>query len=268
VRLITLALGLGAAAFAIVAPGGGQEAKAQQPTMVISGTSLGGKAGTGPLSKAMFNHQEHENAVGNCETCHHASMDGCSTCHTTAGSPEGNDIQLSQAMHDPRAPMSCVGCHQKETAKAQCQGCHRKIAPGPSNSSCAVCHKDPKAPSAQAPAMQAPDVADIGSLSAKYGVCSFNHASHVEMLKDAAKGALPQAFHAGGVFCQGCHHHTPAGVTPPKCGTCHSKSFQDQDPKRPGLEAAFHIQCNQCHKAMGVTSPAPTDCQACHAAKK
>ena len=266
---MTLTLALGAAALAVFGPGRAVVALAQQPTMVISGTSLGGKAGAGPMSKAVFNHQKHENAVGNCETCHHASMDGCSTCHTTAGSPEGDDVQLSQAMHDPRAAMSCVGCHQKETAKPQCQGCHQKIAAGPGQNSCLVCHKDPKAPAAQAPDLKTPDFVDIGSLSSKYEACSFNHSAHMDMLKDAAKGALPEAFHAqNGVFCQGCHHHTPPGVTPPKCGTCHAKSFQDRDPKRPGLEAAFHIQCNQCHKAMGVTSPAPTDCQACHTAKK
>lgn len=268
----TLAVGLGW--------GGGGAANAQAPQMIISGTGIGGQPPAGPLSKAAFDHQKHEAAVAGCETCHHASMDACSTCHTSAGSADGGNVQLAQAMHDPRAAMSCVGCHEKQTKKANCAGCHQNIAAGPNPASCKTCHRDAKAqPQAQTQALgqsqaqtqpSAPDTVVIGSLSKKYEACTFDHSVHMDALAAISKGSpLAQAFHGQqGTLCQGCHHHTPAGQTPPKCGTCHSKPFQDQDPKRPGLMAAYHIQCNQCHKAMGAGAPAPTDCETCHAAKK
>lgn len=250
--------------------GGGGAANAQAPQMVITGTKIGGQPSTGPLSKAAFDHQKHEAAVSQCETCHHASMDPCSTCHTSAGSPDGGNVQLSRAMHDPRATMSCVGCHEKETAKPNCAGCHQNIAAGPNPASCAACHRDPKAkPQTQTPPA-APDTVVIGSLSKKFDACTFDHSVHVEALAAISKGSpLAQAFHGQpDTLCQGCHHHTPAGQAPPKCGTCHSKPFQAQNPDRPGLMAAYHIQCNQCHKAMGAGAPAATDCETCHTAKK
>jgi len=184
-------------------------------------------------------------------------------------------------MHRAKAKQSCVGCHQQATQKPACAGCHHKIAPGPRQSNCAVCHKDPKAvpapaaPATPAPAAPvasasaAPDTVDIGSLSKRYGACTFDHAAHVDALKAAAKGDLAKAFHSGdAALCQGCHHHTPVGETPPKCGSCHGQAFQKEDPSRPGLMAAYHIQCNQCHKAMGVEPVAATDCTGCHAPKK
>ena len=254
---------------------GVNEAQAQSPQMTISGTALGGKPGQGPLSKANFNHKKHEDAMsGNCDVCHHmGSQDPCTQCHTSQGSPDGNNIQLSDAMHNPTAKQSCVGCHQIQTKKPECAGCHRNIAPGPRKSNCAVCHTDLAAQTPcqiQAPA--APDSVAIGSLSKIYEPCTvFDHASHLQHMKDAAKGALPKAFHSNdAALCAGCHHHTPVGQTPPKCGTCHGQAFQDQDPSRPGLKAAYHIQCNQCHKTMmpGSEPVAPTDCKGCHAPKK
>lgn len=270
VVFLTLTLSLAAALAAGLGVGVDNQAKAQAPQMVVSGTAMGGKPGQGPLSKAVFNHQKHEAAVGNCETCHHTgSMDPCSTCHTSQGSAEGGNVQLSQAMHSAKSKMSCVGCHYQETKKKECAGCHQFIAPGPKEASCGVCHKDPKAAAAPAPKMAQPDTVVIGSLSKQYEPTTFNHSMHVDLLKDYAKGALAKGFHADDTaLCQGCHHNTPAGVAPPKCGTCHGKAFADDDPKRPGLMAAYHIQCNQCHKAMGVESPKATDCKTCHAAKK
>ena len=231
---------LAAVLCSVVLVGVSLDAQAQDPVMVVKGTKLGDKPGAGPLSKATFNHGNHEKYVKECETCHHASQDACSTCHTTAGSAEGGYVQLSRAMHDSKSKMACVGCHQKETAKASCAGCHRSIPAGPRQASCAVCHKDPKAPAPAAVRLDVPDTVEIGSIAKKYLPVSFNHANHVDMLMDAAKGPLAKAFHAKpGVFCQGCHHNTPADMAPPKCGTCHAQSFQDENPKRPGLEGGF-----------------------------
>jgi hypothetical protein len=270
VCFLTLALSLASALLAGLGVGVVDQAKAQSPQILMSGTAIGGKPGQSPLSKVQFNHQKHEAAVnGNCDACHHTgSQEPCSSCHTSQGSPEGGNVQLSQAMHDAKAKASCVGCHYQETRKPECLGCHRNIAPGPKKDNCSVCHQDPKA--APAPAVPAqPDTVEIGSLSKRYGACTFDHAAHVEALKAAAKGDLAKAFHSGdAALCQGCHHHTPVGETPSKCGTCHGKAFQKEDPSRPGLMAAYHIQCNQCHKAMGVEPVAATDCTGCHAPKK
>lgn len=268
VYFFALSLTLAAALLAGFGVGMNETANAQAPQMVVSGTAVGGKAGASPLSKAAFNHQKHEAAVTNCETCHHASMDPCSSCHTSTGGPEGGNVQLSQAMHNAKSKLSCVGCHQQATQKKECAGCHQFIAPGPKPASCANCHKDPKAAPVSKAAPAAPDTVVIGTLSKKYEPTTFNHSSHVELLMDATKkSSLAQAFHSpAGVLCQGCHHNTPADMAPPKCATCHGQAFSGD--QRPGLMAAYHIQCNQCHKAMGVDSPKATDCQTCHTAKK
>jgi len=270
VFLLTLTLSLASAMMAGFGIDVGGQAKAQSPQMIVSGTAIGGKPGQGPLSKASFNHQKHEAAVPNCDTCHHTgSQDPCSTCHTSQGSPEGGNIQLSEAMHKSQSKVSCVGCHNEAAKKPQCAGCHQNIKPGPNPASCANCHKDPKAAKAPAPAPAQPDTVEIGVLSKKYMPVSFNHSAHVDYLKDAAKGDLGKAFHSqSGVFCQGCHHQTPADMAPPKCATCHGKPYSADEPKRPGLMAAYHLQCIQCHKAMNVEPVAATDCTGCHAPKK
>jgi hypothetical protein len=270
-RVFLLTLTLSLAAALVAGLGAGDQAKAQSPQIIMSGTAIGGKAGQGPLSKAVFNHQKHEAKVSNCDACHHTgSQDSCSSCHTSQGSPDGGNIQLSQAMHSAKSKLSCVGCHYKETQKKQCAGCHQFIAAGPKDASCVACHKDPKAAPAPAPKLPNPDTVEIGSISKQYAAVSFNHSAHVDYLKDAAKGELAKGFHAQDtLLCQGCHHNTPAGVTPPKCGTCHGKAnTPTDDPKRPGLMAAYHIQCIQCHQAMGVEPVKATDCKGCHAPKK
>jgi hypothetical protein len=70
--------------------------------------------------------------------------------------------------------------------------------------------------------------------------------------------------HEKGTVCQGCHHNSPAAKEPPKCVSCHGKPFNAKDPFKPGLMAAYHRQCMECHKAMGIQKPVATDCTACH----
>jgi len=70
-------------------------------------------------------------------------------------------------------------------------------------------------------------------------------------------------------LCQACHHNTPAGAKkPPRCVNCHGKPFDDKQPNRPGLKAAYHGQCMSCHKAMDLKKPVNTDCVGCHKEKK
>jgi len=249
---------------------GVDQAKAQSPQITISGT-----AGQGPLSKALFNHDKHQNAVSDCGVCHHAPKDDpqpCTQCHTSAGDPKGNNLQLSDVMHNPTSERSCVGCHQAQTKKPDCAGCHHNIAPGPRKTNCVVCHTDAAAQTCQIAVPAAPKSVTMGELSKFYEPSTvFDHAAHLGYLKDRIAGAkgttdLTKAFHLNdAALCAGCHHHTPVGQVPPKCGACHGKTEQDG---RPGLKAAYHNLCNQCHKAMNAGAPAATDCTACHAPKK
>lgn len=119
-----------------------------------------------------------------------------------------------------------------------------------------------------------PDKISISSIQKYYAPVSFNHAAHINKLKD----------------CGLCHHHTTgAQVTDPNCVRCHKnsgaqavvsckgchvadpftpealKQQRDQQPPiyhrdKPGLKAAYHMGCLGCHKKMG----GPTGCQDCH----
>jgi DnaJ-class molecular chaperone len=70
-----------------------------------------------------------------------------------------------------------------------------------------------------------------------------------------------------GTVCQGCHHHSPAAKKPPACASCHGKPFDDRSLFKPGLMAAYHIQCMECHKQMRIEKPIATHCTGCHKEK-
>jgi hypothetical protein len=119
-----------------------------------------------------------------------------------------------------------------------------------------------------------PDKVSIGDIQKYYAPVDFNHAAHINSLKD----------------CGLCHHHTTgAQVADPNCARCHKnsgaqpvvsckgchvaepftpealKQQRDQHPPiyhrdKPGLKAAYHVSCLGCHQKMG----GPTGCQDCH----
>ena len=119
-----------------------------------------------------------------------------------------------------------------------------------------------------------PDKVTINSIQKYYAPVNFNHAAHINNLKD----------------CGLCHHHTTgAQVTDANCARCHRnsgaqpvvscrschaadpftpevlKQQRDQQPPiyhrdKPGLKAAYHISCLGCHQKMS----GPTGCQDCH----
>ncbi len=103
------------------------------------------------MRPVVFNHYVHENAVDNCESCHHTGDTvSCSSCHTVEGSAEGNFITLERAMHatdiakrgdDATTPASCVSCHTQNLERRECAGCHT-ILPNPPRTEayCASCH--------------------------------------------------------------------------------------------------------------------------------
>ena len=113
----------------------------------------------------------------------------------------------------------------------------------------------------------------IDSLSHLYKGVIFDHEQHADIADD----------------CSVCHHHVLGnGTVVPQCARCHSNSKgtssvackdchvrkpftpkhikkMEANPDRyhidvPGLKAAYHLRCFNCHVKMG----APTGCEDCH----
>ena len=115
-----------------------------------------------------------------------------------------------------------------------------------------------------------PEVVEIKALSNQYDGVKLPHRKIVnKLVSGAAESNLAAHFHRDpGTICQGCHHNSPVGTKPPKCASCHGKPFDDRDPFKPGLMAAYHVQCMECHQTMGIEQPVSTNCTGCHRAKQ
>lgn len=272
--------------------------KRNQPDYVFVKTSAGDTERVNPLSRmnlVPFNHMAHEKYNDSCRVCHHANLAGCEQCHPIQGNKEGGGVTLQQAMHRPNVDQSCIGCHESRQAQPACAGCHisfeKKLPEG--TASCANCHAVPKSEilgvvgqdDEKIMASRAlgqrdsvtktyadediPETVVIDALSDKYEPVKLPHRKIVTSMVDKIKtNQLANFFHSeNGTVCQGCHHNSPAAKKPPKCISCHSKPFNAKDPFKPGLIAAYHRQCMECHKAMGIAKPVATDCTACHQKK-
>ncbi|MFH1136883.1 MAG: cytochrome c3 family protein [Pseudomonadota bacterium] len=251
----------------------------------------------GRMTPVPFDHKFHETKNDTCRVCHHASLDACVKCHTLTGSRESDGATLEQAMHQAQSDRSCLGCHAKRQQDKSCVGCHSGLSGNKlSDASCRDCHVKPGLPegvripsdraeeAALATTMlearpklsdsfkleEVPEKVVIKTLSEKYEAVEMPHRKIVAGLsKDLLEGQLGQYFHAGeGVLCQGCHHNSPADKNPPRCASCHGRPFDRDASARPGLKGAYHQQCLDCHRNMGVAKPAPTACAECHKEKK
>lgn len=244
-----------------------------------------------------FDHKVHEIYSGSCKVCHHASLQSCGSCHTNAGTKQGGQVKLVQAMHKVTSPASCIGCHRQKQRAPACRGCHGFMATTdrPAEQSCKVCHfasppsdidatdarqtaeaargllqrRDRELISTHAP-YQMPAKVTIGKLSNHFEPVVFPHGKMVNALIDKTRGSkLAEYFHSQpGTLCRGCHHNSPPEEKPPLCSNCHGKTVAAGDAFRTGLEGAFHQQCLGCHQAMGVKHPDSRDCKACHAKRK
>lgn len=272
--------------------------KLNQPDFVFVKTSAADKETINPLTRmnlVPFNHKAHEQYNDSCRVCHHANLTGCEQCHSIQGNKDGGGVTLEQAMHRPNIDQSCIGCHESQQAQPACVGCHisfeKKQPEG--TASCANCHAVPKSEiigvvgkddekmmAARALGQRdavartysdadIPETVVIKALSNKYEPVKLPHRKIVTTMVDKIKSNRLANFfhHENGTVCQGCHHNSPASKTPPNCISCHSKPFNAKDPFKPGLIAAYHRQCMECHKAMGIAKPAATDCTACHQKK-
>jgi hypothetical protein len=117
---------------------------------------------------------------------------------------------------------------------------------------------------------QAPETVTIKALADEYEKVTFPHRKMIEKLAQGVQDSrLAASFHKGtATLCEGCHHHSPASPKPPQCASCHGRSSEALNLTRPGLKAAYHQQCLQCHDKMGLEKPASRDCTACHAKRK
>jgi hypothetical protein len=123
-------------------------------------------------------------------------------------------------------------------------------------------------------ASDAPDEAEINELLNLYDKVTFNHKMHTDMLSDNC--ALCHHHTTGKVLekssCVKCHKNSSEATTV-SCKDCHPKNrFEAQYLKevsadltkyhtdKPGLKAAYHLNCMGCHKTMG----GPAGCQDCH----
>jgi hypothetical protein len=245
------------------------------------------------MSPVAFDHKAHEGYTDNCHGCHHADLTYCARCHTPEGNEEGKQVTLTQAMHQVDAAASCAGCHRIQQSKAECAGCHHQDRTRPiltEDTSCRVCHlpmdgqpvdrSDDAAANAMAarllegrpsapdpvPTEQIPESVTIKQLSNEYGPVVFPHRQIVlKLAEKIEKNRLAGYFHRESTtLCQGCHHNSPAALKPPQCGYCHSRTSEVLNSSRPGLLAAYHQQCIQCHEQMGIEKPASRQCTACH----
>ncbi|MFW5739553.1 MAG: sulfate respiration complex hexadecaheme cytochrome HmcA [Myxococcota bacterium] len=227
-----------------------------------------------------FNHADHEKVTTNCSSCHHQTLRACKDCHTLVGTAEGEFVTLERAYHHPTSTHSCVGCHQQQTEQANCAGCHHVMEQSPLDGSCQKCHTGPLAntapdtlPEPSLPPVQLeqlpPTSQDFPAEltleympGGDYGPAKLPHRLIVERLDRIARNdGLAARFHGNvETLCAGCHHHSPVGMRPPKCASCHAADNEEVR-DRPGLKAAFHRQCIECHQQMDIKA----GCTDCHA---
>jgi hypothetical protein len=252
----------------------------------------------GRMPPVPFNHKAHEQYNSSCKVCHHAGLQGCAECHTIGGDEAGKQVRLTQAMHQRDAHGSCVGCHAKQQAKPECAGCHSSdaaIRTLADEASCRTCHMRPatdnpypadlEAANAVAEEMlamrqsvsntalpldQIPETVTIKMLTDQYEPVVLPHRKIVVTLSRITESnRLAGFFHADATtVCQGCHHNSPASQKPPQCGSCHGRTSEPLNLSRPGLMAAYHQQCIQCHDKMGLEKPVSRQCTDCHAKRK
>ncbi|MCP3943929.1 MAG: cytochrome c3 family protein [Desulfobacteraceae bacterium] len=247
------------------------------------------------MDAVAFDHKFHESRTQNCQACHHKALEKCSSCHTDKGDKKGGYVKLDQAMHAVGKSQSCLGCHNELKKASECAGCHFQMPDQAfKDNACVSCHNvDAKAQpmdrlvDKEASANLAREVREtlannyskvsidkipeevvINTIEDVYKPSKFPHRKVVQAIfEKVGDNAMAKTFHGNELtLCVGCHHNSPATLTPPKCGSCHGKT-PDLTTGKPGLKGAYHGQCITCHQKMEVKSPAPTDCVKCHEKK-
>jgi hypothetical protein len=269
--------------------------KRNQPDIVFVKTAKTEAEKANPLTRMKlvpFNHKAHEGYNDTCRVCHHADLNACVQCHTLQGAKDGDYVKLEQSMHRRNIDHSCMGCHESRQTVKPCAGCHTSFEKKQQRTelSCQNCHMAENGPQVRNPdnkmmaarvlesrdaitttyeTADIPENVKIGTLINKYEPANLPHRKIVNTLfNNIRDNKLATYFHhEKGTICQGCHHNSPASKKPPKCASCHGQPFNEKDPFKPGLMAAYHRQCMECHKEMGIKKPVATNCTACHREK-
>jgi hypothetical protein len=237
-----------------------------------------------------FDHKEHEAYNDTCRVCHHESLKPCNECHTLTGIKEGRGVNLETAMHQLDTNKSCLGCHVNKLEDKNCAGCHAPMGRKSikKDETCIKCHimplpeKDvvltPEIEKALAadllksrslitgtfPEDDIPEKVIIKHLCNEYEAVDFPHRKIVKALVNNIKdNRLAGYFHdQEGMICKGCHHNSPVSKKPPQCASCHGKTFDEENPLKPGIIGGYHQQCMGCHYEMDIKKPA--GCTECH----
>jgi hypothetical protein len=268
--------------------------RGQPDVTIIQAVKSGGEKveASTRMSVVAFNHIGHETYSSTCRACHHASMEACGKCHTLQGSKEGKFVNLQTAMHRLNVQASCMGCHDGFQADKRCAGCHASMPrrDPPDLAGCVSCHMPKPAaatPQTEPKVMAAmllearkpvtatytdediPETVEIKVLSKQYEPAKLPHRKIVHTLsKNIKDSKLAGYFHRDpGTICQGCHHNSPIAKKPPACASCHGQPFDGRNLFKPGLQAAYHLQCMECHQDMGIEKPVATNCTGCHKEK-
>jgi hypothetical protein len=243
------------------------------------------------MSFVPFDHKAHENNQDTCRICHHEEMSPCNTCHTLQGKKEGAGISLEWAMHQSNKNQGCNGCHGIKQQQEACLGCHGAIGnhkEKQDENSCGACHMElpvdlnltntsetennderiakslleKRKIIGTYDMQEIPELVVIKSLSDQYKPADFPHRKVVNSLMKHIEGSkLAQYFHnQKGSICMGCHHNSPATSKPTSCNNCHGNTPDSKNVFKPGIRAAYHIQCLGCHNVMGIEKIGCTDC--------
>lgn len=239
------------------------------------------------LKGVTFDHKYHETAYKNCRICHHETLKACKECHDVLGKPEGNNINVAKAYHDPFSEHSCEGCHNKKKSEKDCFGCHSNIpvidveSVGPKKESCSICHSgEVKGPLSRPPLSVAkldPEKVKkevtIKVMEKEYEPSKFPHLKIIEKLvKISNDSKLANYFHKDmQTLCEGCHHRSRAEAeakkdTPPNCRNCHTLTFDPQNLNKTKLLSVYHRQCLGCHEKMSLEKG--RKCADCHKVKE
>lgn len=249
-----------------------------QPNQVYL-TAAKGDLGRSRMPSVPFDHASHEAAAPTCRTCHHQTLKACTECHPLNEQAEKTVVRLERAMHAAQSAHSCVGCHEAAKFSPNCAGCHGLMGKGALTPfACTRCHAGPPPSEAasglpsgtsleaqlEPSSLETADMVEISGLSEKFEAVRFAHRRHVEKLETLiASSKLAVRFHGRqDLVCQGCHHHTPAGQTPPRCQSCHGTRKQESGLLVPTLLAAYHRQCMECHQRMEIATA--SSCTSCH----
>lgn len=277
--------------------------RGQPDSVLMLPKSDKGIVSEGGMGLVSFDHKLHEQVTLDCRTCHHKEISACSSCHTLEGNEKTNFASIAHAMHKEDSTRSCVGCHNEMKKQPECAGCH-VVMPRESmvESACVTCHnttvrvgygKTGLLTAKMAETMSKeelnaiaiyttnnrqntyagivsfadiPETVTLGYMKNEHEAAVMPHRNIVKALAEGiADNRMATAFHTvDTALCMGCHHHSPASITPPKCVSCHSiEPGLGTSETKVDLKAAYHQQCIGCHTEMNQ-KPLGSDCADCH----